>query len=347
MKEGEVGCQNPRVGTARLGKIGVVGLTGDMDRLTKRTLTEWMAGVGDPRVTLCDVAMSAGVLGGVADGALEPQLAHYAAEHALELAVSFPKPQERQVVSRTPLFASPSLRAETVSEVGFGEAVHVYDAQDGFVRVAAARDGYLGWVPASALGTLPEGAHRFAGLRGHIFAEPEVAAARVAELSYGAPLCVRAEGKGEGGGWSLVASEERGDEGYVYSSVLTSADSLEPTPEALTAFALRFLETPYVWGGVSAWGLDCSGLVQTVYGAFGVALPRDADQQAACGREVAPDAVRAADLLFFPGHVALALEGERFVHANAHYMCVSVDSFSGDAYGQGLRRALTKAVRVL
>ena len=322
-----------------------------MDRqLIERALTVWVAEVGDPRVTLCDVSVSAGVLGGVADGVLEPKLAHYAAEHGLELVVSFPEAQVRQVVNRTPLFGSPSLRlrAETVSEVGFGETVAAYDAQGGFVRVAVERDGYLGWVPASALGTLPEGAHRFAGLRGHIFAEPEVSAARVAELSYGAPLYVRAEGKGEAGSWSQVALSGAGEEeGYVYSRMLTSVDVLEPTPKSLTDFALQFLRTPYVWGGVSAWGLDCSGLVQTVYRAFGVALPRDADQQSACGREVLPEAVRAADLLFFPGHVAIALGAERFVHANAQHMSVSVDSFSGDAYGQRLRRALTKAVRVL
>lgn len=317
------------------------------------TLKGWLAGVGDPRVTLCDLSVSAGTLGGVADQALEAKLAHYAAEHALELAVSFLKPQLRQVVSRTPLFGSPSLRAETVSEAGFGEAVNAYDAQGGFVRVGAQRDGYLGWVPAATLGTLPAATHRFTGLRGHIFAEPEVSAVRLAELSYGAPLCVRAENTGEAGRWSQVALPNE-CEGYVHTSGLEPHPApleptrfLDPTPEAVTHFALRFLETPYVWGGVSAWGLDCSGLVQTVFRTFGVALPRDADQQSACGREVAPDTVRAADLLFFPGHVALALDADRFVHANAHHMRVSTDSFSGDAYGQGLRRALTKAMRVL
>ncbi len=315
----------------------------------QKALTEWIATLGDPRVTLCDVSVSGGALGGVADGVLEPHLSAHAAEHGLELTVTFPEAQARQIVNRTPLLGTPSARAETVSEVGFGEAVHVYDTQNGFVQVAA-RDGYLGWVAASALGTLPGATHSFTGLRGHIFAGPEVAAARVAELAYGAPLCVLGENMGEAGGWSQVAfpdadKEER--KGYVSSRLLTTAESLAPNPEAVTRFALRFLETPYVWGGVSAWGLDCSGLVQTVYHAFGVALPRDADQQSACGREVAPDAVRAADLLFFPGHVAIVLDSERFVHANAQHMCVSVDSFSGDAYGQRLRRALTKAVRVL
>jgi cell wall-associated NlpC family hydrolase len=121
----------------------------------------------------------------------------------------------------------------------------------------------------------------------------------------------------------------------------------DPTPEAVTRFALRFLETPYLWGGVSAWGLDCSGLVGTVYRAFGVALPRDADQQSEWGQEVSPNEVRTADLLFFPGHVAITLDAERFVHANAHHMCVTADSFPGDAYGRRLREALTKAVRLV
>ena len=318
--------------------------------------------VRDPRVTLCDLYKEAGTLGGVADRSLEPELTRYAAEHALELKVAFPEPRVQEIVSRTPLFGSPSLKSETVSEVGFGDPVDAYDVQGDFVRVAAQRDGYLGWVPASALGSLPGATHRFTGLRGHIFAAPEVAAVRRAELAYGAPLHVLAENTltenilaenilaentGEAGSWSRVALPEREGEGYVYSRALTSAGRPLITPEAVTHFALRFLETPYVWGGVSAWGLDCSGLVQTVFGAFGIPLPRDADQQSACGHAVSPDAVRAADLLFFPGHVALALDADRFVHANAQHMAVSVDSFSGDAYGQGLRRTLTKAVRVL
>jgi hypothetical protein len=299
--------------------------------------------VQDPRVTLCDLFETAGALGAVAEGALEPTLAAYASARGVRLEVTFPQPHTRQVVvGRTPLFRNPSLTSETVSEVGFGEVVTTYDARGGFVRVAAQHDGYLGWVPASALGSLPEATHRFTNLRGHVFAGPEVAAARRLELAYGAALRVL----DEKGGWSKIALED--GEGYVWTGALEPlARSYAPTPEAVTRLALRFLETPYLWGGVSAWGLDCSGLVGTVFRAFGVALPRDADQQSECGLEVSPAEVRAADLLFFPGHVAIALDAECFVHANAHHMCVSVDSFSGDAYGRGLREALTKAVRLV
>ncbi len=306
-------------------------------------MTEPVTGfVDDPRVALCEVHKSAGALVGVAAGVLEPVLARYAAAHGLRLVVAFPAAQQRQLVwSRTPLFRGPSHRSETVSEVGFGDAVSAYDVQGDFVRVAVARDGYLGWVPAAALGGLPAATHRFNNLRGHVFEGPEVAAVRQLELTYGAPLHVLSDRDG----WSRVALSE--GEGYVYTAALAAPTPLEPTPEALTRFALRFLETPYLWGGVSAWGLDCSGLVQTVYRAFGVSLPRDADQQSGAGRVVSPAVVRAADLLFFPGHVAIALDSDRFVHANARCMCVSVDSFSGDGYGQRLRGALTRAVRLL
>lgn len=306
-------------------------------------MTEPVTGfVGDPRVTLCDVHKTAGALVGVADRTLEPALAAYTEAHGLRLVVAFPAAQPRRIVwSRTPLFRGPSHRSETVSEVGFGDAVSAYDVQGDYVRVAAARDGYLGWAPAAALGGLPETTHRFGNLRGHVFEEPEVAAVRRLELAYGAPLHVL----GEADGWSRVALSE--GEGYVHTAALVAPTPLEPTPEALTRFALRFLETPYLWGGVSAWGLDCSGLVQTIYRAFGVFLPRDADQQSQAGRVVSPAEVRATDLLFFPGHVAIALGGDRFVHANARRMCVSADSFSGDGYGQWLRGALTRAVRLL
>ena len=303
--------------------------------------------VADPRVTLCDLSQTAAALRGVADGALEPTLTEYAAAQGLTLQVEFPQARAAQIVwGRTPLFRGPLSGTETVSEVGFGEPVDVYDAHGSFVRVAAQRDGYLGWVPAAALGALPVPSYRFTALRGHVYAGPEVEALRLLDLFYGAPLCVLAEKDG----WSQVVLGE--GEGYVHTLQLElgvgiGAPLQEPDSEAVTRFALRFLETPYVWGGVSAWGLDCSGLVQSVYGAFGLTLPRDADQQAECGREVSPDEVRAADLLFFPGHVAIALDKDRFVHANAQHMAVSVDSFTADAYGKRLRKLLTKAVRVV
>src|SRR5205823_11360540 len=86
--------------------------------------------------------------------------------------------------------------------------------------------------------------------------------------------------------------------------------------------ARRFLGAPYQWGGVTPWGVDCSGLVQTTFAARGLVLPRDSAQQATAGDEVATAALGAGDLLFFRGesgngitHVAFAAAGETLVHA--------------------------------
>lgn len=125
-----------------------------------------------------------------------------------------------------------------------------------------------------------------------------------------------------------------GGEAWVGEAVLS------PVPAGDAAdFALRFLETPYVWGGRSAWGLDCSGLTQVCFAALGRALPRDADQQRAALGEVA--APRRGDLAFFPGHVGVMLDERSVVHANATRMRVSVETLGEGEYGERLARELT------
>lgn len=301
--------------------------------------------VPDERTALCDVGVRGGVLAGVADAALEPGLYRFAAAHGVKSAVRFLSPALRYaLLERVFLRAAPLPNAETVNELLYLEPALLYDRAGDWLRVARARDGYLGWLPVTALAhKLPEPSHRFAAPRGHIFAAPSVASERLFELAFGGGL--RVEGEEEG--WAQVVFR-RDERGYVKASLLErlSTPYPEPSPQAVTCFAHRFLETPYSWGGVSAWGLDCSGLVQTVFGAFGVALPRDADQQARCGTEVAPDDAQLGDLLFFPGHVALSLGGARFIHANASRMRVSVDDFTGSTYGAWLREKLTGVRRI-
>jgi cell wall-associated NlpC family hydrolase len=113
-----------------------------------------------------------------------------------------------------------------------------------------------------------------------------------------------------------------------------------PVPEGDVAdFALRLLETPYVWGGRSAWGLDCSGLSQLAYAAFGRPLPRDADLQQEVLTGV-KEPVR-GDLAFFPGHVGIMLDERWMVHANATHMRVTVETFGEGDYGKRLQDTCT------
>lgn len=301
--------------------------------------------VPDPRITLCDVTVSGGALSGVAEAGLERPLYRFAAEHGIGSTVRFIDAEAYQVLKpRVFLRARPEAEAATVGEALYGEALKVYDRQGDFYRVQTVRDGYLGWAPMRDLiKRLPEATHRVIVPRGHIYVAPKVSSSRLFELSYGTSLPVTG---GEEGWFEVNFAKEQ--KGFVNKSVLEplSTPKLEPSSSAITAFAHRFLESPYIWGGVSAWGLDCSGLVQTVYAAHGLVLPRDADQQQACGQEVALAEVRPADLLFFPGHVAISLGGTRLLHANAKHMRVTVDDFAANDYGRYLQERLTCVKRL-
>ncbi len=297
----------------------------------------------DRRTTLCEVEIEGGAIAGVAEARLEPLIYRFAASQNLPVRVSFLAPERRWLLAeRAFLLGAPDAGAETVSEARYGEAVEVYDRQGEFYRVATLRDRYLGWLPFTSLThRLAEPSHRFAALRGHLHAGPRVSSTRLAQLSLGVELHVASEADG----WAEVRFGKGA--GFVRASLLEPLSSPYPafSGAALCDFARRFLEVPYVWGGVSAWGLDCSGLVQTSFAGFGLALPRDSDQQERRGQAVPSEEATPGDLLFFPGHVAISLGGTRLIHANAHHMRVSVDDF-GSSYGQRLAAKLTSVKRL-
>lgn len=237
---------------------------------------------------------------------------------------------------RLSLRARPDAESPQVTEALAGEALERLWEENDWVRVRTVHDGYLGWAAREALDIFgqPELELQVTALRAHAFAGPKVSQPIVAELSFGARM---ARGAGE-----VVEEGQRRWVPVVLPSGLEAwvqEVCFAPLAESeMAAFALRFLETPYVWGGRSAWGLDCSGLTQLVYAAYGKALPRDADQQeAALGKVETP---QAGDLAFFEGHVGLMLDERRMVHANATYMRVTVETLGEGAYGKRLAGGL-------
>ncbi len=246
-------------------------------------------------------------------------------------------PQPIAATARLTLRAAPRADAPQVTEALPGEALErLWEDGHGWAYVRTLHDRYLGWTPAAGLGTRLEGETlTVTALRAHAFAGPRVSQPIVGELCLGARVA-RAPGEvaEEGGRCWVPVSLPDGTAAWVGEAVLSPLADVDPA-----ALALRFLDTPYVWGGRSAWGLDCSGLSQLAFSAFGQPLPRDADQQ-----QEALDTVtvpRRGDLAFFPGHVGVMLDDRRMVHANATHMRVTVETLGEGEYGQRLRAGCT------
>ncbi len=298
----------------------------------------------DSRTQLCEVSFGGGALVGLAEKSFAPKLESFAREHRIGFKVNFLEASTQYVSSgRAFLRKSPDAKAEVVSEAIYGEEVRIYNKQGNFCRVATARDSYFGWMSVADLGhNVPQVTHHFQVPRGHVFSAPSVASERLFELAYGSGLhVVKQEGE-----WCKV--EPSRVKGYVRGTLLQEVLAQTPAKsKAIVTLVARFLEAPYVWGGTTAWGLDCSGLAQTVYGVFGIQLPRDTDQQAEVGETVQLDDVKAADLLFFPGHVALSLGGSKIIHANAKYMRVTIDDFEKSDYAKQLKEQITVVKRIV
>ena len=196
----------------------------------------------------------------------------------------------------------------------FGEAVTVYERREGWAFVQAAKDGYVGYVAEDALGAPARPTHRVAARATHLYPAPDMKRRERAALSLGARVVVT--------GVSGRFAETPG--GFVPSCHLAPLDAPEADPVAVAA---RILGTPYLWGGNSAFGIDCSGLVQIACTACGIACPGDSDiQEAALGVPLAEDApLRRGDLLFWKGHVAWLADAETLLHANARDMAVAFE----------------------
>ncbi|MBL9053035.1 MAG: C40 family peptidase [Tabrizicola sp.] len=194
-----------------------------------------------------------------------------------------------------------------------GASVTVIDRTKGHVFVRADRDGYCGWVNEKAVGTGPEPTHWVIAPASYTFAEPQVQAREKIHLSLGARVCV----KGSWGDWANTPH------GFMHMGHLHLIGQVAPDPVGV---AESLLGTPYLWGGNSRQGLDCSGLVQTALHAAGFDCPGDSDLQMAVGRGLVPEErLQRGDLIFWSGHVAMVVNNDVLIHANAHSMAVSYE----------------------
>jgi cell wall-associated NlpC family hydrolase len=228
---------------------------------------------------------------------------------------------ERVVVDpQAPVRRAPAPDAALDTEALMGERVTVYETTDeGWAWGQLHDDRYVGWLPDAALaapGAPPT--HRVAALHTLVFPGPDIKLPPLAALPFAARVAiVRHE--------QIFAVTASG--GFVPARHLAAIGAVEPD---FVAVAERFVAAPYLWGGKSVVGIDCSGLVQLALAACGIACPRDSDMQArALGTMVAakaePANLRRGDLIFWKGHVAIARDPASLIHATAHHMAVAIE----------------------
>ncbi len=227
---------------------------------------------------------------------------------------------KRQVIdAAVQLRESPRHDAVLETELLLGEMVTVYEEREGWAWVQAETDSHVGYLSANALsGNISPPTHRVRALRTHIYPEPDYKAPPLDLLSMNARI-------------ELATTEGRfaqlRDGRFVVASHCAPIDSFE---EDFVETAGKFLGAPYLWGGRTSIGLDCSAVVQLALQATGVACPRDSDmQEAALGESVGDphdqDALRRGDLVFWSGHVGVMIDGARLLHANVHHMAVEIE----------------------
>lgn len=260
--------------------------------------------------------------------AVRPEVADLALRGRVD-AERFMAGEEYEVTAaRAPVMRGPATDALMLTEALRGEIVAVFDqTADGWAWVQLAADRYVGWTPLEHLShSASESTHKVSAFTTLLFAGPDIKTPVLQNLPLGAKLRVVGEEQDRNASYAMISGG-----GAVVTQHIAPLDAVE---RDWVAVAERFMGIPYLWGGKTSLGIDCSGLIQVALGACGIVAPRDTDmQQATLGTPLSPGAglppLKRGDLVFWRGHAGFMADAETLLHANAHHMAVATEPLRG------------------
>jgi cell wall-associated NlpC family hydrolase len=254
--------------------------------------------------------------------AFRPDLADMSLRAAVK-ADAYVEPVMRQCLNGVlPLLKTPNLDAPQLSQIRYGEFIDLFEMRDdGFAWVQNRSDRYVGYIPVQG----PMGdkiammSNRVTALRTFVYPEPDIKVPPVDELTLGSFVSINSQ---TGNFLELM------DGGFVFAAHVVATEFANTPDYVFTAG--RLLHTPYLWGGRTPRGIDCSGMVQLVLEMAGIDAPRDSDQQReALGKTMdyhwRDHVWKRGDIVFFAGHVGIMTGTDHIIHANAHSMDVTVE----------------------
>ena len=198
----------------------------------------------------------------------------------------------------------------------YGNRFRVLEKNDNFFFGFNESDGYVGYIESTSLGKKDQSlTHWVSSLATHVYAHPDIKKKYIKVLSFGSNLEIES---------TTADFFKTTDGGYIPKGHLKEIGTFYSDPAKV---AEKFLGVPYLWGGNSCWGIDCSGIVQVALSSCSIKCPGDSDQQEAAFQSIPANVnFKRNDLIFWDGHVALIISSSHLIHANAFNMSVKIES---------------------